>query len=125
MFSQAQKKWRKRRQKQAGSSVILVLLFLMVLSAAGMGMMFSSNIDTLVNANYKQSIEAYYASKAGLEEPRDRIRLGATAAAGGAGGPSAITPPGIMPTANLAGGVVYILNPDNNGAVLPWTPGTP
>jgi hypothetical protein len=125
MFNQAQKKWRKRRQKQAGSSVILVLLFLMVLSAAGMGMMFSSNIDTLVNANYKQSIEAYYASKAGLEEARDRIRLGAAAAAGGVGGPSAITPPGIMPTANLAGGVVYILNPDNNGAVLPWIPANP
>src|SRR5205823_8852976 len=96
----------------------------MALSAAAMGMMFASNIDTMVNANYKQSLEAYYASKAGLEEARDRIRLGAVAAAGGVAGPSAIAPPSVMPTAGNANGVVYIVNPDNNGAVSPWTQGT-
>lgn len=101
-------------KRQQGSSVVLVLLFLMALSAAGMGMMYASNIDTLVDTNYRQSLSAYYASKAGLEEGRDRLR----------GGVSPIARPTIMPTTANATGVVYIVNPDNNGAVSPWTAGT-
>src|SRR5579884_1452415 len=111
MFSTAVKN---RRKRQQGSSVVLVLLFLMALSAAGMGMMYASNIDTLVNANYKQSVQAYYASKAGLEEARDRLR----------GGANAITPPTVMPSKLTTGGVIYILNPDNNGGDTPWLAGT-
>lgn len=108
----------RRARNQDGSSIVLVLLFLLVLSAAGMGMMFSSNIDTLVGSNYKQSMGAYYASKAGLEEARDRLRLGAAGAANG------ITPPTVMPQAGVAGGAIYILNPDNTGGDTPWTANT-
>ena len=99
-----------RVRKQTGSSLILVLLFLMLLSAAGMGLMYGSNIDTMVGANYKQSLQAYYASKQGLEEARDRIR----------GGLNPIPPPTGAPQPGNPAGVVYILNPDNNGAVQPW-----
>src|SRR5215469_6638460 len=103
-----------RGKRQQGSSVVLVLLFLLALSAAGMGMMYASNIDTLVGTNYRASLQAYYASKAGLEEGRDRLR----------GGASPIARPTIMPSSANATGVVYIVNPDNNGAVTPWTAGT-
>src|SRR5215472_10454471 len=107
-----------RIRKQTGSSLVLVLLFLLVLSAAAMGLMYGSNIDTLVGSNYKQSLQAYYASKDGLEEARDRIRLGARGAANG------IVPPTTqMPQSAPAAptGVIYIVNPDNiSGTIQPW-----
>lgn len=100
---------------QQGSSLILVMLILVLLSAACMGLMFATNVDSFVNGNYRSSLQAYYASKAGLEEARDRLRNGAT---------NAIAPPATLPTSAANTGVIYILNPDNSGGDTPWAAGS-
>ena len=104
---------RSRATSQRGVSILLVLLVLMMLTAAGLGLMYMSITETGVNSNFRSTLQAYYASKAGLEEARDRLR----------GAPNAIAPPIIMPTTASTGGVVYIINSDGATAVQPWAAG--
>jgi hypothetical protein len=93
----------------------------MLLSAVSMAMMFMATTETTINTNYRSSLQMYYASKAGLEEARDRLHDSGSntpLTTAGAGGTSVI--PSTYPNSGAATGVTYILNPDNNGSVQPW-----
>src|SRR5262249_1981083 len=73
------------------------------------GMMYSSNTETAINSNYKDSQIAMYASLAGLHEARDRIQ------------PSTanIVAPAAEPSLSAAN-VIYVINPSGGETVAPW-----
>jgi hypothetical protein len=106
--------FRKRATSQRGMSMVLALLVVLMLTGAGLGLMYMSITETGVNNNFRSTLQAYYASKAGLDEARDRLR----------GNPNAIAAPIIMPDSTKPGGVIYILNSDGTTAVTPWVSGS-
>jgi Tfp pilus assembly protein PilX len=107
------------RRKNAGTSergiaLIIALLVLLLLSAVGMGMVMMSNTETNVSSNFRDQQTAFFASKAGIEEARDRLRSAATNSLNGT-----------IPTTALPGatnGVVYVINPAPGEVVTPWLP---
>jgi hypothetical protein len=54
--------------------MLVVLFSLLLLSVIGLGMMYSTNMETSINYNYRDKQIAYYAALAGLQEARDRIQ---------------------------------------------------
>ena len=89
-----------RRRNQSGMALLLVLLTLLLLSAIGLGIMYMSDTETLVNSNYRDTQVAFFAMRAGLEETRDRMRSNSIAP---------LTLPTAMPAA--ANSIVYLINP--------------
>jgi len=100
-----------RKKKQRGIALVMVLFALMLLSAVGLAMMYATNTETAINANFKDKQVALYASMAGLQEARDRIQ------------PVNVVAPILAPTGlpqNGAPNVIYIINPRNGETVAPW-----
>ena len=96
--------------RESGIALFFAIFALLLLTAIAFSLVFMSNTETLVNANYREEQVAYFAAKAGIEEARARMM---------ASDPSPIALPKIAPT--TAGGVIYLLN--NAGvanAVQPW-----
>src|SRR6266849_4548220 len=109
---------KKLRTSEQGFALIIALLTLLLISAALMGMLMMSNTETNVSANFRDEQTAFFASKAGIEEVRDRMRLTAT---------NSLTPKttlaNVLPGA--ASGVLYVTNPAAGETVAPWlTTGT-
>jgi hypothetical protein len=106
---------------ERGMALIAVLFALMLLTAIGLGLMYMTTTETGIDSNFRSEQQAYYASKAGLEEARDRLRFGST---------NSITPANgwALPTtapASQTGSVVYIINSmGGSDPVTPWTPNT-
>lgn len=98
------------REDERGVALIAVLLALMLLTAIGLGMMYSANIETDINSNYRDSVVAHYAAQSGLEEGRARLRTSAA---------DHIDPPSGMPSTSVPN-IVYIVNGSD---VEPWNPG--
>src|SRR2546429_3002437 len=97
------------RNEQRGIAMMVVLFALLLLSVVGLGMMYSTNMETSINGNYRDKQTAIYGALGGLQEARDRIRPFATNQPMPAG---RIVPPAALPTlAN--GGVGYIINPQS------------
>jgi hypothetical protein len=108
-----------------GAALLLCLFALLLVSALGMLMVVESSTEKRVNANYGSSLSAYYAARSGLEEVRDRMNY-----------PSSPSPPSPSPPdggladllpqdiAGTAGGVLYVLNPNNGEVVDPTDPGS-
>ena len=92
---------------------MMALIALLIVTSIGLSMMFMADTETIVNGNYRDEQTAYYASKAGLEEVRDRMRSNAG---------SGITISASLPTARpgAVSGVLYILNPTGSETVAPW-----
>src|ERR1700722_2324871 len=88
-----------------GMALILSLLALLLISAVGLGLVYMSNTETSINANYKDTQAAFFAMRAGLEEGRDRLRSNSPA--------PTIPLPTLAPPA--VGSVVYILNSAGGG----------
>jgi len=61
---------------ERGVALVIALLVLLLITAVGMGMIFMSNTETNVSANFRDEQTAYFAAKAGIEEVRDRLRAG-------------------------------------------------
>src|SRR5215831_19825218 len=105
------------KKTQAGVALLMALLALMVLSAIAVGLVYMTNTESQVNANYRSEQVAYFAAKAGLEEARDRMMLLP-------GSYYFSNTPGLTPTLLPADGnaqVLYILNEGNNpGTIKPW-----
>jgi hypothetical protein len=97
-------KSRSKHTGENGMALILVLLLLLLVSAIGLGMVYMSNTETSINANYRDSQTAFYSMRAGLEEARDRMRTNT---------PWPITPPATMP--GTANSIQYIINPAGTG----------
>jgi Tfp pilus assembly protein PilX len=104
----------KVKNSQRGVALIVALLMLLLITAALMGMIMMSNTETSVSANFRDEQTAFFASKAGVEEVRDRLRAGATNSL------SASIPTTALP--GTANGVLYVTNPASGEAVTPWLP---
>jgi Tfp pilus assembly protein PilX len=107
----------KPSNSEQGFALIIALLTLLLVSAALMGMFIMSNTETNVSANFRDEQTAFFASKAGVEEIRDRMRSSATNSLSGN------LPATALPGA--ANGVLYVTNPAAGETVTPWlTTGT-
>jgi Tfp pilus assembly protein PilX len=103
---------KKPSNSEQGFALIIALLTLLLISAALMGMFIMSNTETNVSANFRDEQTAFFASRAGVEEIRDRLRSSATNSLSGN-----------LPTTALPGaanGVLYITNPAAGETVSPW-----
>jgi hypothetical protein len=104
---------RKNRNNERGIALLIVLMALFLVAAVGMGMIYMSNTETTINANYRDTQLAFFSMRGGLEEMRDRMRTSA---------PNPITLPTAMP--GTANSIVYITNPGASETVDPKTYGT-
>src|SRR2546422_282539 len=97
------------QRNQSGVAMIIALFALLLLSVVGLGMMYSTNMETSINGNYRDKQEAFYAALAGLQEARDRIQ------------PSwgDIPAPTALPSTSFQN-VIYILS--DASTVKPWDP---
>ena len=108
---------KKHKASEQGIALILALMVLLLLSAVLMGMIMMSNTETNVSSNFRDEQTAFFASKAGIEEVRDRMRSAATNSL------STFLPTTALPGAT--NGVLYITNPAAGETVSPWqTTGT-
>jgi hypothetical protein len=94
-------------------ALLIALLALLLVSAIGMGMMYMSTTETSINANYRDTQQAFFSMRAGLEEVRDRMRTNA---------PSPITLPTVMPSSGTAGSIVYLTNSTGSETIDPTDP---
>src|SRR5436190_11571137 len=99
-----------RRQPDRGIAMLVALFALLLLSVIGLGMMYSTNMETSINKNYRDKQASMYAAMAGLQSARDRIQPATLT----------ITPPIILPSMTATGGVIYIINPKAGETVAPW-----
>src|ERR1700687_5574106 len=104
---------KKHKASEQGIALILALMVLLLLSAVLMGMIMMSNTETNVSANFRDEQTAFFASKAGIEEVRDRMRSSATNSLKAQ-----------LPTAlpGAINGVLYVTNPATGETVTPWLP---
>ncbi len=96
-------------RKERGIAMLLVMFALLLLSVIGMGMMYSTNMETSINSNYRDKQAAYYAALAGLQEARDRIQPAT----------HNIVAPTALPT-TAAANIIYVVA--NASTVKPWDP---
>jgi Tfp pilus assembly protein PilX len=104
----------KVKNPERGVALVVALMMLLLITAALTGMIIMSNTETNVSANFRDEQTAFFASKAGIEEVRDRLRASATNSLSAG-----------MPTTALPGttnGVLYVTNPLNGETVTPWLP---
>jgi Tfp pilus assembly protein PilX len=103
---------------EQGFALIIALLTLLLISAALMGMFIMSNTETNVSANFRDEQTAYFASKAGIEEARDRMRSTA---------PNTLSIKTTLGSAlpGQPNGILYVTNPAAAETDTPWvTTGT-
>ena len=102
----------KKQNQQRGVALIAALLALVLVAAITAGMIIMSTTETSISANFRDEQTAFFASKAGMEEVRDRLRTTA---------PNTLRPispafpqgaPPVTAFAGSPGGVVYIVNPN-------------
>jgi hypothetical protein len=93
---------RNSRNNEKGIALLIVLMALFLVAAVGMGMIYMSNTETSINANYRDTQLAFFSMRGGLEEMRDRMRTSA---------PNPITLPTAMP--GSANSIIYITNPSS------------
>src|SRR5919109_897913 len=96
------------RNKERGIAMLIVLFSLLLLSVVGLGMMYSTNMETSINGNYRDKQNAFYAALAGLQEARDRLN-GNTQ--------DHVSLPAGLPSTGAAN-VIYIVS--DSSVVKPW-----
>jgi PilX N-terminal len=89
---------------ERGIALLLALLITVMISAIGLGMIYTSTTETSINGNYRDSQLAFCAMRAGLEETRDRMRTNSI---------SPLTLPTAMP--GSANSILYLTNPAGAG----------
>jgi hypothetical protein len=87
--------------------MLVVLFSVLLLSVIGLGMMYSTNMESSINNNYRDKQTAFYAALAGLQEARDRIQPAT----------HNIVAPTQLPSTSLAN-IIYIVS--NYSTVKPW-----
>jgi hypothetical protein len=107
------------RRSESGFALFIAIFTLLLITAIAVGMLMLTNTDTSISTNFRDEQTAFFAAKAGLEEVRDRLRVGApnslNALLPGAGDPSSAPP--MFGSANAA---LYVTNPLNGESVTPW-----
>ena len=108
------KRLRNGRNSESGIALFMALFALLLLTSIALGLMFISTTETSVNYNYRGSVQAFYAAKAGTQEGVDRLRDGVAG--------YSIPRPTVMPSATSNAGVLYIVNKASaSEEVLPWS----
>src|SRR5438067_10219904 len=107
------------KNNERGTALIIALFALMILAAVGMGMIYTANTEISVNSNYRNSQQAYFAARAGLEEARDRLLAGNISNLPYAKDPGNGTGKGLP---GQQRGAVYIINAASGETVAPWDP---
>lgn len=102
-----------RRKHESGVALITVLFFLLLVSGLAMAMMYGAKTETAINDNYRDSVQAAFAARAGLEEVRDRLR---------SAHPNPISPPGLMP--GVPNSIIYLRNAAASETVDPTGSGS-
>src|SRR6266516_4548012 len=95
-----------KHKRDRGIAMLVVMFALLLLSVIGLGMMYSTNMESAINSNYRDKQVALYASLGGLQEARDRIQP-ATHNIAAPDAPPSLTEPK----------VIYILA---DSSVVPW-----
>ena len=90
------------RRNERGIALLLCILSLMVLTGIAIGMMYMTDSETMINANYRSSQQAYFSALSGLQSVRERMTPANVA-------PHLIVGPGVTPGNPLS--VVYVVNP--------------
>lgn len=104
------KRTNKNRRSEQGMALLIALFALLLLSAVGLAMMYSSTTETSINSNFRDKQIAAYASVSGALEARDRLQPAT----------GDIAAPNGLPTAGSPN-VIYIVNPSSVETVTPWT----
>jgi hypothetical protein len=99
------------RHSESGIALLIAIFVLLLITAIGAGMIMLTNTEINTSANFRDEQTALFASKAGIEEVRDRFRSGANNSLSGSL-PTVLLGPGT--------GALYILNPSNGETDKPW-----
>jgi Tfp pilus assembly protein PilX len=65
------------RHSESGIALLIAIFVLLLITAIGAGMIMLTNTEINTSANFRDEQTALFASKAGIEEVRDRLRSGA------------------------------------------------
>src|SRR5215471_20204041 len=95
------RKFARCEKNERGMAMLIVLFALLLLSVIGLGMMYSTNMETSINSNYRDKQVAFYAAMAGMQEGRERIKY--------VNGSYNIQPPQALPSTSAAN-VIYIVS---------------
>jgi hypothetical protein len=63
----------KRKSKESGVALLLAIFALMLLSAIGLAMLCSADLETKIAANYRDKQSSIYAALSGLQQVRDEL----------------------------------------------------
>ena len=98
-----------RDRSEHGIALAIAMLVLLLVSSVLVGMIVMANSETNTSANFRDEQTAFFASRAGVEEVRDRLRTTSS---------NVITPPSALP--GTSNGILYITNPLSGETVAPW-----
>src|SRR5579864_1196672 len=102
----------KAKHSQRGIALLVSLFALILVTAIGLALMFSTNGETAINSGFRQSNLAYFAARSGVEEARDRMRYKVASNANGLADYLPDVPVGSVNAGPpVKPGVLYILNP--------------
>jgi Tfp pilus assembly protein PilX len=65
---------RKNRRSERGIALFVAIFTVLLITAIGAGMIMLTMTDTSISGNFRDEQKAFFASKAGMEEVRDRFR---------------------------------------------------
>lgn len=99
----------KKKRKQKGIALLIVIFALLLVTGIALAMMSTSDTESQINRNYRDSQRAYFAALAGIQEARVRLLTDAS-----------VAPSGIPSMANNKS-AIYILNPNATDSVQPWS----
>jgi Tfp pilus assembly protein PilX len=102
---------RKNRRSERGIALFVAIFTVLLITAIGAGMIMLTMTDTSISGNFRDEQKAFFASKAGMEEVRDRFRSTANNSL-------ATNLPTVIP--GNANAFVYVLNPKNGETDTPW-----
>src|SRR5207244_1976496 len=109
----------RRRRSERGFALFIAIFTLLLITAIAASMLMLTNTDTNISTNFRDEQTAFFAAKAGLEEVRDRLRIGAANSLN-ASLPGAADPSTAPPIPGQSGGVLYVTNSLNGETVAPW-----
>lgn len=105
------------KHNERGIALLTALFALLLLTGIGLGLLYMTDAETMINSNYRSSQQAYYGGMAGLQAVRERM-MPINAA------PHLIVPPLVTP-GNPAppASIMYVVNPTNGENVAPTVAG--
>ena len=98
-----------QKSREKGMALLVAMFTLVLLSVIGLGLMYSTNMETIINSNYRDKQVSMYGALSGLQEARDRLQPAA---------PSMPLPTDMPTLTNHQ--VFYIINPKGGETVAPW-----